>query len=320
VNEDILIKTGFSHYKTEDFELKNVVLRGGENAALWVHVDSGHGILDPKHWENGDYYQERYRSEFSAQKTGEKVLPEKHFDVYRRLNASQFAQFSDQLTHNTRYLEIGCSFGGVLKQVADFGVEVCHGIEPNSKDAEFIQKMCPQAKIFNSTFESLDLESEYYEMVACFEVLEHIVSPGSTLKKAAKAIKKNGFINIEVPNHRDVLLSCYKNSQYENFFYHKAHIHYFTEESLSQLFDLCGFDGAVTSFLMYPFFNHVFWHQNRGPQPSAQIALSTSCPTAGYSSADKAIDKFFLQVETDYRKLINRHMVGDCLVFRGRKR
>jgi len=320
MDKDFLARVGFSHYNAEDFELKNIVLRGGEEAVLWVHSFSGHGILDSQFLVDSNYYQENYRSEYSAQSAGSKVAPEEHFKIYRDFNGKQFAQFSDHLTHDTRYLEIGCSFGGVLKRVGDFGVDTCHGIEPNEEDAQFVQKNFPGAKIFNSHFEDLELEQEYYDVVASFEVLEHMVSPASILKKVAGVMKKNGFINIEVPNHKDLLLRCYKGSSYENFYYHKAHIHYFTKESLFRLLEICGFDGAVSSFLMYPFFNHVFWHQNSGPQSSAQIAMTTPQPTSEETAAGAAINEFFAQVEKDYEELVNSHMVGDCLVYRGRKR
>jgi hypothetical protein len=155
MDKDFLARVGFSHYNAEDFESKNIVLRGGQEAVLWVHSLSGHGILDSQFLVDGDYYQKDYRSEYSAQSAGSKVAPEEHRSIYRELNEKQFAQFADHLTPETRYLEIGCSFGGVLKRVADFGVDACHGIEPNEEDAQFVQKTCPQSKIFNSTFEEL---------------------------------------------------------------------------------------------------------------------------------------------------------------------
>jgi 2-polyprenyl-3-methyl-5-hydroxy-6-metoxy-1,4-benzoquinol methylase len=319
MDKDLLARVGFSHYSAEEFTSKKIILRGGQEAILWVHADSGHGVLDPQFWVGSDYYQESYRSEYSAQSSGTKVAPDEHCRIYRKLNEKQFAQFSNHLTRDTRYLEIGCSFGGVLKQVADFGVDTCHGIEPNEEDAQFVQKVCPQSKIFNSTFEELDLESEYYEVVASFEALEHMVSPGSILQKAAGVMKQNGLINIEVPNHGDLLLSCYEDVDYEKFYYHKAHIHYFTKESLLRLLEVCGFAGEVSSFLMYPFFNHVFWHQNRGPQSSGQMALATPRPASEESTAGREINNFFAQVEKDYENLVNRHMVGDCLVYQGRK-
>jgi hypothetical protein len=71
---------------------------------------------------------------------------------------------------------------------------------------------------------------------------------------------------------------------------------------------------------MYPFFNHVFWHQNSGPQSSAQVALATPQPASEELVAGAAINEFFAQVEKDYEKLVNQNMVGDSLVYQGRKR
>ena len=71
---------------------------------------------------------------------------------------------------------------------------------------------------------------------------------------------------------------------------------------------------------MYPFFNHVFWYQNHGPQPSAQIALATPKPTSGKSPASMAINKFFAKAEKDYEKLVNQYTIGDSLVYKGRKK
>ena len=45
-----LERVGLSHYSKEEFGPKNIVLRGGQKAILWVHMISGHGILDPKFW------------------------------------------------------------------------------------------------------------------------------------------------------------------------------------------------------------------------------------------------------------------------------
>jgi len=71
---------------------------------------------------------------------------------------------------------------------------------------------------------------------------------------------------------------------------------------------------------MYPFFNHVFWHQNRGPQSSAEIALTTPRPASDDSVAGAAINDFFAQVEKDYENLVNQHVAGDCLIYKGKKR
>ena len=163
-------------------------------------------------------------------------------------------------------------------------------------------------------FEKIDTDDKY-NLVTSFEVLEHIISPTIFLKKCYELMESGGVINIEVPNHNDALL-FYNSPRYKNFYYHKAHIHYFTDKSLSELFERNGFDGKVSSFLMYPFFNHVFWCQNDKPQGSANIALNTPIPTDSFQE----INDFYKDVENQYEELINKHMLGDCLVFQGIKK
>ena len=129
---------------------------------------------------------------------------------------------------------------------------------------------------------------------------------------------KGGFINIEVPNHDDVILR-YNTDRYKDFYYHKAHIHYFTDKSLNDICSMAGFDGSVSSFLYYPFFNHVFWLQNNKPQNSAKLSLHTPSPTDGKNEIDVELNNFYSEVEDRYDKLINKHTLGDCLVFKGQK-
>ena len=316
IDEKVLERAGFSNTSPKDYLRKVVILRDGRDATVWVHKITGHGILDVQFWEEQNYYSENYRKEFGA-KIKEKVSPFEHLRIYNDLNEKQFQTFSSNLTRETRFLEIGCSFGGILKKVASAGVEICHAVEPNKKDVEFVLKNNKMVKIFNSTFEEVKLSNEYYDMIVGIEVLEHTISPRLFLNKCFNILRGNGLIHIEVPNHDDVLLSTYKNSRYQEYYYHKAHIHYFTKDSLGLLCRECGFDGSVNSFLMYPLYNHIWWYQNHKPQLSAITALSTLVPTDGNTPAQKAINDFYNKIEKEYETLINANMLGDCLIFQG---
>jgi len=319
IDESILEMVGFNDTSPEDYLSKAVTLRDGREAVVWVHKKTGHGILDNGFWEKQDYYNQDYRNEFGA-KIKEKVSPAEHLEIYKNINEKQFNTFASNLTGKTRFLEIGCSFGGILNKVASAGVAICHGIEPNENDVEFVRKSNKNSKIFNSTFEETKLPNEYYDMIVGIEVLEHTVSPYLFLKKCFDVLRRNGLLHIEVPNHNDVLLSAYGNRGYRNFYYHKAHIHYFTAASLDLLSHRCGFYGNISSFLMYPFFNHVWWYQNHKPQLSAITALARPLPTDEKSPERKAINRFYEKIENEYETLINSNMLGDCLIFQARKK
>ena len=318
MDNQLLLDTGLE-YDINDFSKKSIVLRDGRESVLWVHEPTGHGILDRKYWENidEDYYKEDYRQQSSTNAKGGFVEPREHLSICEKLNKRQYEQFSDRVNKDTKYLEVGCSFGGVAKNVLDFGVEVCDVVEPNKVDAEFIKENFDGITVYNDLLENVNIDKKY-NLVVSFEVLEHAISPIEFLKKCNNLMDKGGFIKIEVPNHDDVILR-YNTDRYKDFYYHKAHIHYFTDKSLNDICSMAGFDGSVSSFLYYPFFNHVFWLQNNKPQNSAKLALHTPPPTDGKNEIDVELNNFYSEVEDRYDKLINKHTLGDCLVFKGQK-
>ena len=318
MDNQLLLDTGLE-YDINDFSKKSIVLRDGRESVLWVHEPTGHGILDRKYWENidEDYYKEDYSQQSSTNAKGGFVEPREHLSICEKLNKRQYEQFSDRVNKDTKYLEVGCSFGGVAKNVLDFGVEVCDVVEPNKVDAEFIKENFDGITVYNDLLENVNIDKKY-NLVVSFEVLEHAISPIEFLKKCNNLMDKGGFINIEVPNHDDVILR-YNTDRYKDFYYHKAHIHYFTDKSLNDICSMAGFDGSVSSFLYYPFFNHVFWLQNNKPQNSAKLALHTPSPTDGKNEIDVELNNFYSEVEDRYDKLINKHTLGDCLVFKGQK-
>jgi 2-polyprenyl-3-methyl-5-hydroxy-6-metoxy-1,4-benzoquinol methylase len=317
IEQTVLETVGFEDTSADDYSPKPVILRDGREAVVWVHRQTGHGILDSAYWEGNDFYEDNYRKEFSA-KVGTKTDPAEHLRIYEDLNEKQFRSFAQHLKAKTKFLEIGCSFGGILNRVAPI-VEHCHGIEPNKEDAAFVERRNKKAKIFNTTFEQGALKNGFYDVAVSIEVLEHTVSPREFLRKCYKVLKDKGILHLEVPNHNDVLLRYYPNTGYDKFYYHKAHTHYFTKDSLLALCRDCGFEGDVSSFLMYPFFNHVWWHQHRGPQSSGALALRTPQPAEDLTEEAKAINEFYRKAESDYEQLINQHVLGDCLIFQGKK-
>jgi 2-polyprenyl-3-methyl-5-hydroxy-6-metoxy-1,4-benzoquinol methylase len=321
MNEEFLNQVGLGHYECKDFNPEKVTLRKGDSAIIWVHKPTGHGVLDVESWVKEDYYSADYRDEFSGNSTGKKVESKKHLKMYEQLNERQFSQFKDCLSKEAKFLEIGGSFGGITNNVLGHGVKLCHIVEPNIEDASFLTEQFPSVRVYNSILEDANLESNFYDVAVSFEVLEHIVNPRAFLLKAAASLKEDGIIHLEVPNHQDVLLSCYnKDVGFNKFYYHKAHIHYFTPASLKELCGLCGFEGDVSSFLMYPFFNHVYWHFNQAPQLTGTEALCLPKPTEGQTEIEQKINLFYKRVESEYEKLINDHMVGDCLTYQGRKK
>ena len=322
MNKEFLKILGLDFYLVSDFVQKDVQLRDGRNAIIWIHRTNGHGILDKKFWPEEvieNYYEREYRTEHSANSDGKHFESDGHFNLYRKVNENQFKHVKPYLNDSTKYLEIGPSFGGIVSQVVDCNIKECHIIEPNKSDAEYVQAKHNDVKIYNSKIENTKLPIDYYDIVTSFEVLEHIISVKSFLESCLKTLKPNGDIIIEVPNHNDVLLTCYKSSMYKKFYYHKAHIHYFTADSLIDICGHYGFKGEVESLQIYPLFNHINWCINNEPQQSATDAIHTPIPTNGSTIAEKTINEFYKRVESEYDQLINSFKLGGELIYKGKK-
>ena len=317
ISKDTLEQCGFLEHSPNDYLLKNIILRDGRSAVLWVNNQTGHGILDPVYWEKKDFYNEKYRDEFTSE-LGSKVENNRNLEVSSIINEKQFKDIKPLLKHSSNYIEIGCSFGGVFNKVVDFGVKEACAVEPSVNDSHFVQSNNPSAIIYNDCFENIKLPENHFDVAVSIEVLEHTYNPNDFLEKCSVILKHGASIYLEVPNHNDVLYSTYKaNYGYKNFFYHKAHIHYFTPLSLELLCEKHGFKGAINSFLMYPFFNHVYWSQNNAPQNSAAKALYTPQPGNELLKDGMTINTFYKKVEKEYENLINNMMLGDCLVYKG---
>jgi 2-polyprenyl-3-methyl-5-hydroxy-6-metoxy-1,4-benzoquinol methylase len=316
ISKKILEQVGFANHLPADYSKKDIKLRDGRDAVLWVNDKNGHGILDPQFWQHEQYYAGDYRKEFNPI-LGKQVTPEQRLKISRDLNYRQYQQFSHLLKASIKYLEVGCSFGGILKLVCEHDLVACDAVEPNELDAAFVKQSCAKASVFNSLFEQADLADNYYDLIVSFEVLEHTVSPRHFLTKAIKKLNAGGILHLEVPNHHDALLHVYQNEVYKKFYYHKAHIHYFTPDSLSQLCAECGLQGAVSGFQMYAFPNQLNWLLNSKPQASAEQALAMLKPCVGAAELDTRINNFFVQVAQDYNDLVEKGLVSDCLIYQG---
>jgi len=221
IEKDVLERSGFGETSPEDYVSRGIVLRDGRDAVVWIHKKTGHGILDVQFWERQGYYSENYRQEFGA-KIEQRVDPAEHLAIYRDLNERQFQTFSKYLEPKTKFLEIGCSFGGILNKVSESGVSSCHGVEPNCQDVEFIRRSNKAVEVFNSTFEDAELSANYYDVIVGIEVLEHLVCPRQFLEKCHSILTEVGLIHVEVPNHADVLLEAYTKTGYDKFYCNRS--------------------------------------------------------------------------------------------------
>lgn len=235
-----------------------------------------HGFLVPKaDFNERKYYAEEYRREYSHKAKPTGTNAREIFETYRYYQRDRLRLISEYLKDSVSLLEVGASSGQFLFNVKD-QVALVNAIELDRDCCSFMQKEL-----------GIDADSEFlgnskfagksYDLVCAFQVMEHVLNPVFFIKDLIAATKKGGTIFVEVPNLNDPLLSVWDVAPYRKFFYHSAHLHYFTGYSLEKV----AIDAGLLSTNIqikytqdYNILNHLNWLTNGTPQETCHIGLA----------------------------------------------
>ena len=190
--------------------------------------DCGYVLLSPRMDKKGlvSFYecQSKYTRSFEElKKSSYAILCDMQFEFIKE-NCGETFQ---------RVLEVGSAEGCFLSILSDKGLNV-EGIEPSFAYEEYYTKNIPNVKVHLSTLEAAKLQESHYSLCVLRHVLEHVISPLSTLKLVYKLLKDKGHIYIEVPNLARAQVALYD-------YFHLEHISYFTLHTLRYACELSGF-------------------------------------------------------------------------------
>jgi len=162
--------------------------------------------------------------------------------VYYSQSRSEVAQFLP--TRYEKVLEIGCGEGNFRSNLN----ENCEywGVEPVRDVAARAEKRL--SKVLNGTFDEVydQLPDDYFDLIICNDVIEHIADTDDFLKNIKRKMKKDSYIVGSIPNVRELnnLIGVLfkKDWEYkEAGILDKTHLKFFTEKSLKKTFVSNGF-------------------------------------------------------------------------------
>ncbi|HVT96787.1 MAG TPA: class I SAM-dependent methyltransferase, partial [Acidobacteriaceae bacterium] len=128
-------------------------------------------------------------------------------------------------------LDIGCSSGGFLTHLKDRGWELA-GIELNPEAAERARQNTG-GQIMTGDIDSVEFPPGSFDVITCYDVLEHLYEPRMVFQKVARWLKPGGIFYIFVPN-----VLSWEARMFQSFWYPldlPRHLHFFSPASLTAL-------------------------------------------------------------------------------------
>lgn len=160
-------------------------------------------------------------------------------------NSSWYKAFN-YIKPGSRVLDIGCSsgtFGRVLIQEKNCVVD---GVELDKGDFDEAKKHLRKVYRLNIESDSLELLTDTYDFIYFGDVIEHLVTPGRTLKRIKTLLKPTGKIVFSVPNmaHLSVRLMLLAGdfTRGETGLLDKTHLHFYTFTELQRVFREGGYE------------------------------------------------------------------------------
>jgi len=291
-------------------------LRRGNGIVSYCESCS-HGFLNDNQITNAQsYYAEEYRKEYSHHSKEGSTNAREIFDVYKNYQDERLREVIPELSMSKNLLEVGASSGQFLAHVKNL-VNKVDAIELDTSCCEFLKTEFGISTDSNFLRESV-FSGELYDVVCSFQVMEHVPDPVEFIGDLRQSTKKGGVIFLEVPNLHDPLLTIWDVSAYRKFFYHSAHLHYFTEHSLRRVAAEAGFsdEQVEVSFTQdYNVLNHLHWVMNNAPQGDCHVGLSEVSVSGANEEISNWLTKKMRDVNAEYvAKLVSEKCTSNMML------
>jgi len=138
---------------------------------------------------------------------------------------------------NGKFLDVGCSFGGLMKVAEEFGYR-SYGMEVSVYSGNYSSKRFGKGSVYIGNVENIKLPENEFSIVSLIEVIEHISDVKKALGNIYSSMKKGGVIIVQTAD-MDGLQAKFLGSGYGYFL--PGHLSYFSRRTLSAVLKSAGF-------------------------------------------------------------------------------
>ena len=143
---------------------------------------------------------------------------------------------------DSKILDWGCGDGAFVKLLRTIGYE-SYGLDAYAAEPDV-------PYIINAAIDDSGFPDDFFDIITCFHVLEHLKNPKISIENAFRLLKANGVMIVEVPNFDSLGSRIFRNRWQPLQI--PTHISHFTPETLQMLSQGVGQDQIIKT----EFFSH----------------------------------------------------------------
>jgi ubiquinone biosynthesis O-methyltransferase len=134
--------------------------------------------------------------------TGEFLVPGKFPHKTEKEHIERYV-FASKIARNKTVLDIACGVGYGCKILSDAGALSVEGVDLSEKIIDYAKQNYQDDKIKFNCYSIYDLTKKgEYDLITCFETIEHVQDDRAALRKLHDALKEDGYLIISTPNRR----------------------------------------------------------------------------------------------------------------------
>ncbi len=141
---------------------------------------------------NKDYY--KYVEDYDwITATKQVFAPESVYHRVRERKALSYLQ--PYINSYLKVLDAGCGTGLILRHFLNQAI----GIDINPRHVLKARKNAPNARVYNKDLEKTDFKNSFFDLIICFETLEHLLFPEKAINEFHRLLKPSGMFIGSVP-------------------------------------------------------------------------------------------------------------------------
>ncbi len=148
-----------------------------------------------------------------------------------------FRYLKTQKTKGSKLLDLGCGSGNFLRFAQNYFD--CTGIDNSQDGINLAKKQAPKVTYICNSVENLKLLKDRFEVITCFDLLEHLENHQPIIRQIARLLNYNGLLALSVPN----TASLGKKLKGKNWYGYrdKTHVSLFDSQAWQKIFANEGF-------------------------------------------------------------------------------